>query len=550
MDVQKDYTYVGPDKAHGKTRSGLTSYKINNIMENNRFASYLLTEALTTDSLKKSHLIIQKYLKRVTKRDVFSVPGMEKFKSTVGAGFGMRFLFPATNHCVRLNWHAAGGASTNNLHSIDIWNGKVAGSPTWHVEFDHDVSIVQVLPLIGDMLKNINSIKLGAVHSYPEGTDLEEVIKESWEGEETLTEAFDPSEAYAGVIKIIAEPDFTKGKIWSAYKSTGMRIFDEIERAYPQFLIKTGRSYEWKAKPADTVKVLNNREAILAAVGIVTGHVSKGAASETYSAPDIIAELEANRDRITFEQQLIDLENLVKMTISGAANALFVAGRGGVGKTHTVEKILQGMGYTDGNGYFKNTGSASAAGIYSLLFKHQKDIVFFDDSDDALGDQEARNLFKAATDTKKIRKLVWNKMGKNIVEPDDYADPAELIEQGLLPRYFNFTGKVIFISNLPLNKLDPDGALRTRAFIINIDPTTEEIYDFMDKIVDKIPLEDGLKLDLKTRKHCVELLRNAKNKDVANLRKLSRALNMQAGAIVSGVEVSDSELTRMIETYA
>jgi hypothetical protein len=34
------------------------------------------------------------------------------------------------------------------------------------------------------------------------------------------------------------------------------------------------------------------------------------------------------------------------------------------------------------------------------------------------------------------------------------------------------------------------------------------------------------------------------------LRKLSRALNMQAGSLKSGVNVSDGELTRMIETYA
>jgi hypothetical protein len=203
----------------------------------------------------------------------------------------------------------------------------------------------------------------------------------------------------------------------------------------------------------------------------------------------------------------------------------------------------------DGAGYFKNTGSASAAGLYSLLFRYKDKIIFFDDSDDALGDQEARNLLKAATDTKKIRKLVWNKMGKNVADPDDMTD-EEILDAGLIPRYFEFTGKVIFISNLPLNKLDPDGALRTRAFIINIDPTEAEIYDFMDKIVGKITLEDGLQLDDKARKHVVDLLRKGKSKQSANLRKLSRGLNMSAGAIASGVEISDAELSRMIESYA
>jgi hypothetical protein len=120
----------------------------------------------------------------------------------------------------------------------------------------------------------------------------------------------------------------------------------------------------------------------------------------------------------------------------------------------------------------------------------------------------------------------------------------------LIPRYFEFTGKIIFISNLNLDKLDPDGALRTRAFIINIDPTEVEIYDFMEKIVDGMELEDGLKLDSKSRLHVVDLLRKGKSKQSANLRKLSRGLNMAAGALAAGVTVSDDDLTRMISTYA
>ena len=101
-----------------------------------------------------------------------------------------------------------------------------------------------------------------------------------------------------------------------------------------------------------------------------------------------------------------------------------------------------------------------------------------------------------------------------------------------------------------MDKLDPDGAIRTRAFMIEIDPTESEIYDFMETIVDKIKLDGNLDLDSATRKKTVDLLRKGKSKQTANLRKLSRALNMQAGSLKSGVNVSDGELTRMIETYA
>ena len=323
-----------------------------------------------------------------------------------------------------------------------------------------------------------------------------------------------------------------------------------MEAQNPAIIQKSGRQYMWNGSDKDVNKLLSQKSSILSSIGATSGNVRAGSAKETYSYDSQLDELEQNREKLTYEKQIADLENLVKMTVSGAANALFVAGRGGIGKTFTVEKVLNSMGLSDGNGYFKNTGTASAAGIYSLLFKNQNGIVFFDDSDDALKDQESRNMFKAATDTKKVRKLVWNKMGKNVVEPDEYEDPQELIDDGKIPRFFEFTGKVIFISNLKIDKLDPDGALRTRAFMIEIDPTESEIYDFMESIVDKIKLDGDLDLDSATRKKTVGLLRKGKSKQTANLRKLSRALNMQAGTLKSGVNISDGELTRMIETYA
>jgi hypothetical protein len=328
-----------------------------------------------------------------------------------------------------------------------------------------------------------------------------------------------------------------------------MKIFDQLEMMYPSLIVKSGTKYRWSGAPKDLQKIRNEKAKLLSAIGSVEAKVTKGASNETYEPTGNIADIENNRERLSFEKQLLDLENLLKLTINGSANAIFVSGKGGVGKTHTTEKILASMGLRDGNGYFKNTGSASAAGMYSLLFRYKNSIIFFDDSDDALKDQESRNLLKAATDTKKIRKLVWNKMGKNVVDSEDMTD-EEILDQGLIPRFFEFTGKVIFISNLDLDKLDPDGALRTRAFIVNIDPTEMEIYDFMEKIVGDIELEDGLSLDLKARKHVVDLLRKGKSKQSANLRKLSRGLSMSAGAIAAGVEVSDSDLQRMIETYA
>jgi hypothetical protein len=357
------------------------------------------------------------------------------------------------------------------------------------------------------------------------------------------------AEIFDGVLDMIQDQTFANGKIWSLYKSSGGKVFDELERRYPSLIVKQGTKYAWAGKAKDIAAIKKSRDEILTAIGVVKGEISRGSESEKYKGGGNAESLENDIPRLSFEKQLEDLENLTKLTIAGSANAMFVAGKGGVGKTFTVEKILHQMGLSDGKGYFKNTGSASAAGIYSILFKHKNDILFFDDSDDALGDTEARNIFKAATDTRKIRKLVWNKMGKNIVDPDEMTDD-EILDAGLLPRFFEFTGKIIFISNLPLQKLDPDGALRTRAFVVNVDPTDMEIYDFMDKIVDSIEIEGDVNLDSKSRRHVVNLLRKTTSKQAPSLRKLSRGLSIYAGAVSAGVNVSDSEMQRLIMAYA
>jgi len=496
------------------------------------FSSHI-TEALSSANAEKAAFIIAKYLKKKTGLSFFKSAGIEVYHNASGKGYGMRFYTSKKNMSLRFNWTNSSLIGLVNLSSIDFWNGK--SDAPFHIEFDSSVSIIKTLPVIADVVSD-GGHPIGSIRTLPDGIPLNEA-------------RVDPEEMLSKILDLITKPGFTRGSIYALYKGAGTKIFEQLKLLYPEYIVKSGTSFAWAGTSKDFQKIMKNKNIILDSIGAVAGTVTKGATKEKYEPIGNVDELEKSMDRLPFKKQLGDLEHLVKLTISGASNALFVAGRGGIGKTHTVEKVLHEMGLKDGAGYFKNTGSASAAGLYSLLFRYKDSIVFFDDSDDALGDTEARNILKAATDTKKSRKLVWNKMGKNIVDPDEMTDD-EILDAGLIPRYFEFTGKVIFISNLNLNKLDPDGAIRTRAFIIDINPTDAEVYDFMEEIVGDMELEDGLKLDLSQRKHVVDLLRKGKSKQSANLRKLSRGLAIAAGAIAAGVSIGDSELGRLIESYA
>jgi hypothetical protein len=202
--------------------------------------------------------------------------------------------------------------------------------------------------------------------------------------------------------------------------------------------------------------------------------------------------------------------------------------------THTVEETLQNLGLSDGDGYFKNTSSGSAAGLYKTLFMNRTGIVVLDDCDTIVSTQEGRNLLKAALDTKKKRKLVWAKAASWLFDPADEAlmgDALDAVDSGMepekFPRYFDFEGRVILISNLSPDVLDPDGALATRGFIITLDPTKAEVFAFMRKIAPNIPIEGTLTLE--ERMAVVDLIE--KQTGAVNIRKLVRGMNLAASGV-------------------
>lgn len=216
------------------------------------------------------------------------------------------------------------------------------------------------------------------------------------------------------------------------------------------------------------------------------------------------------------------------------------------GKTHSTEEIMTEFGFSEGSGYTKVAGSASPIGLYRLLYENRDGILMMDDADSALGDQEGRNLLKAAADTKRVRKVSWMKAGSTMVDPDDY-DPETMSDK--LPRSFEYKGQIIFISNLPLDKLDPDKALRTRAIVVDVDPTNQEIWDFFPKIIDKIPLDVDYPLKHEQRVQVVEWLRSRKMPEkTANIRILVRGLNILAGTLAGGG--SSVEAEKFIKRFA
>lgn len=347
-------------------------------------------------------------------------------------------------------------------------------------------------------------------------------VKESSKLDEAHRDDYTSESALNDFLHQLAQGNsFTRSEFIGRYHPIHVGIFDTIMNEFSdRFIIQNRR-----ISLASNVNLDRIKDSILSKAGVV--EVTKGGTQEVYFKTPAEEKIE-KEERVPYADTLEHLEGLVKALIKGSFNALFVAGKGGTGKTQTVERTLHDAGLTDGSGYFKNTGSASAAGLYTVLYHHRQDIILFDDSDGIFKDLDARNILKAATDTKKTRKLVWNKKSSFIYDPDDANAEDYQDDLSMAPRYFDFKGRIIFVSNLTIDQLDPDGALRTRAFLINVDPTDEELFDHMGKILMDIRLEDGLELSQEEREHVLKIVKTGKRKGAASLRSLVRALNLAA----------------------
>lgn len=176
------------------------------------------------------------------------------------------------------------------------------------------------------------------------------------------------------------------------------------------------------------------------------------------SAADLRARRAAENARMaqsnrSDDQILADLKerfDILSILSKGAVNrnvrAVSVTGGPGVGKTYTVEQILEVAHEEKGTQYEVVRGAISAINLYKVAWRnrHAGNVIVLDDADGIFNDEDALNILKVLTDSSERRVVSWLKESAALKEDD-------------IPQSFEFDGSMIFISNLDWQKFVDQG---------------------------------------------------------------------------------------------
>ena len=220
----------------------------------------------------------------------------------------------------------------------------------------------------------------------------------------------------------------------------------------------------------------------------------------------------------TINQKFNFLDNLTTMVVEDITPSLLVTGEGGLGKTFSVTSTIQDNDLEEKD-YIFIKGYSTARGLYNTLYDNNGKLIIFDDCDSVLEDKVAINILKSALDSYETRTISWSaRMNKNDVYPQS----------------FNFTGRIIFISNKDKSKID--GAILSRSLTVDLSMTPDEKIQRMEYILPNILPE----YELKIKKDALKFLSDNKESNNLNLRTL---------IMVSKIRYSYEETWEDLATY-
>jgi hypothetical protein len=250
------------------------------------------------------------------------------------------------------------------------------------------------------------------------------------------------------------------------------------------------------------------------------------------SSVNFVAEPAAPVSGFDINQRFNFTSDLVTMVAKGQTASAVITGEGGLGKSYTVIQALKAAGLKDfsekepgENAPPRSTyrivkGFSTAKGLYRVLYENRNSIVVFDDCDSILKDADALNLLKGALDSYDRRIITWNTS-----RIDD------------LPRFFQFKGGVVFISNMAQSKIDQ--AIRSRSMNVDLSMTTDQKIERMETLIASPSFQPDMSVAVKN--DALNLIKEKRNQ--------AREINLRTLLMVAKIRNSGKPDWKLLATY-
>ena len=168
-----------------------------------------------------------------------------------------------------------------------------------------------------------------------------------------------------------------------------------------------------------------------------------------------------------------DLRKYTRMVIQGPPEgqaAMLVTGQAGLGKTYITKDEINKSGLEKGKDWVKVKGKTTPAALYLSLYRHNGKLIIYDDCDSVFKDDDACLILKGALDTDPDERTINWDTAREIKDPDTGK---------IVPRSFDFNGRVIFLSNKSLKSIDK--AIKSRAFCFEVALSPKDMIAYIEK---------------------------------------------------------------------